>query len=442
MTDTRFTAFEQQIETAMQRLAVPGVAYGVVQDGVMQVGGLGVTNINHPLPVDADTLFQIGSITKTVLGTAVMQLVARQQIDLDAPVQYYLPEFRLQDSVAASLVTMRHLLTHTGGFRGDFFIDTGWGDDALVQYVARMAELPQLTPVGSLWSYCNAGFSLAGRIVEVVTNKLVEQAIKELVFEPFGLDRAFFFPHEVMLHRFAVGHRSSPDGPQVVPLWPIPRASAAAGGISTSVTHLLRYAEQHLAASGALARMQEPQAPAGNFADQVGLSWMLRRIGGVDLVRHGGATYGQMAELILAPGRQFALAILANGDRGGMLNLEVGTWALNHFLGARDPQPQILERSQAELVEYAGLYQAALNHVQLTQQDGQLIAQVLPQGGFPTDDTPPPPAPPAVRLAFTAADRLLALDPPYKDQRMEVIRDTAGQVVWLRMGGRIHRRVR
>src|SRR5207244_1574033 len=112
-----------------------------------------VTNLEHPLPVDADTLFQIASITKTMTATVIMRLVERGVLDLDAPVRRYLPEFKLRDDDVAKRATLRHLVTHTGGWLGDCFADFGKGDDALALYVAAMAELEQLTPLGEIWHY-------------------------------------------------------------------------------------------------------------------------------------------------------------------------------------------------------------------------------------------------------------------------------------------------
>lgn len=436
----QFSRLRDQAREAMVRLGVPGVALGVIVGGETLVDGLGVTSVDHPLPVTADTLFQIGSISKTITGTAAMRLVEQRRLDLDAPVRRYIPELRLRDADATERVTMRHLLTHTGGFQGDFFLDTGWGDDALARYVARMGELPQLAPLGALWSYCNAGFNLAGRVIEAVTGQTVERAIGELVFAPLGMDRAFFMPHEVMTHRFAVGHRSGAGGPEVLRPWPIPRAHSAVGAVCTSVSQLLRYAALHLAPDAALAPMQEAQAQAGNFADQVGLTWMLRDVGGLRLVAHGGATNGQMAQLAMVPDRGFALALLTNGDRGGALNLELMMSALEIFLGAQIPAPEPIAWAPGRLAEYAGGYRSALTRVELRAEAGGLVAQVVPLGGFPDLDTPAGPPPPPVRLAQTGEDRMLVLDAPYANNRCEIIRDEGGRPAWLRFGGRAHRR--
>jgi CubicO group peptidase (beta-lactamase class C family) len=442
-----FELLRERAEEIRARLEIPGVALGILHGAEEHVAGLGVTNAEHPLPVTPETLFQIGSISKTFLGTAVMRLAEQGQLDLAEPVRRYLPELHLSDEEAAARLTLLHLLTHTGGFQGDFFIDTGPGDDALARYVARMAELPQLTPPGELFSYCNAGFCLAGRVIEVVTGQPFEAALRELVLAPLGLERAAFFPADVMTHRFAVGHAPGAGGAEVLRPWPLARASNAAGGIAASVPELLRYARAHLPGEGDLlaaqsrAAMQAAQAPAGNFADAVGISWMLRDIGGVRTVRHGGATHGQMAELVLAPERGFALAILTNSRRGGELNAELAKWALAHFLGAADPEPRLRELRAGEISGFAGSYEAALTRVELRAEDRQLVAQVRPKGGFPTPETPAPPAPPPVRLAFTAEDRVVAQEPPFRDNRAEFVRDGAGRIAWLRWGGRLHRRV-
>lgn len=434
------------VRECMGRFGVPGVAVGVLHGGEQQTAAFGVTNVDHPLPVTPDTLFQIGSITKTFVGTALARLAEQKQVALDAPVRAYLPDFQLADEAAAGMVTLHHLLTHTSGFQGDYFLDTGSGDDALARYVTRMAGLEQLAPPGTLWSYCNSGFCLAGRVIEVVTRKTFETALVDLVLAPFSLDHAYLFPADVMTHRFVVGHTVDDAGAAVLRPWHLPRASTAAGGIVTSVNELLRYAHMHLGGNPAAlsdatrATMQTAHAPAGNFADAVGLTWMLRNIGGATVVRHGGATLGQMAELTLAPEHGFAIALLTNADRGGQLNTDVAKWALRAYTGIVEPQPHYLELAAEQRAAYAGRYEAPLTSIDVRADGGGLVVQVTPRGGFPTIDSPPPAAPPPVRLACTGKDRVVALDAPYRDARAEFLRDAHGAIEWFRFGGRAHRR--
>jgi CubicO group peptidase (beta-lactamase class C family) len=120
ITDPNLRLLGEQVIEAMQRLRVPGVAVGVLHNGQEHVAGFGVTSVEHPLPVNADTLFQIGSITKTFVGTAAMRLVEMGKLGLDVPVRAYLPDLRLASEQVASKVTLRHLFTHTGGWVGDY----------------------------------------------------------------------------------------------------------------------------------------------------------------------------------------------------------------------------------------------------------------------------------------------------------------------------------
>src|SRR3979411_867289 len=185
----------------MSRHHVPGVAIGVLHDGDEDIAAYGVTNLEHPLPVDADTLFQIASVTKTMTATVIMRLVERGALDLDAPVRRYIPAFRLRDAAAQERATVRHLVTHTGGWLGDCFADFGNGDDALERYVTAMAELEQITPLGEIWHYSNSSFALLGRLIEVATGKTYEEATRELLFLPLGMTRSCFSAGEAITPR-------------------------------------------------------------------------------------------------------------------------------------------------------------------------------------------------------------------------------------------------
>src|SRR2546430_8990381 len=277
----------------MARYHVPGVAIGILHDGDEDIAAYGVTNLEHPLPVDGDTLFQIASITKTITATVVMRLVERGALDLDAPVRRYLPEFRLRDEDAAKGATLRHLVTHTGGWLGDCFADFGKGDDALARYVAAMAELEQLTPLGEIWHYSNSSFALLGRLIEVVTGKTYEAATRELLFVPLGMTRSCFSAGEAITHRVAVGHVIVDEKPTVARPWAFPRAATPVGGIVSTANDLMRYARFHLgdgrAPDGArllsresLDLMRTPLADA-DLDRKVGVSWFVRTVGGVRL---------------------------------------------------------------------------------------------------------------------------------------------------------------
>jgi hypothetical protein len=313
-----------------------------------------------------------------------------------------------------------------------------------------LADLPQLTPLGTLWSYNNAGFYLAGRVIEVVTGRTYETAMKELVLDPLALERSFFFAHDVITHRFAVGHQTVDEQTRVARPWAVGRAMHPAGGIVCTIGDLLRYARFHMgdgtAAGGArllrpeaLRLMQTPLLPTTGLS-MIGLSWMLMTINGVSIVGHGGGTNGQAADFRMAPARNFAFACCANWEDGARLSQEVLQVAVKEYLGLAWPQATPWIVPDEQLLPYVGSYATPMTQLDLSLHDGGLVLKMTHKGGFPTPETPPP-APPPGRFGLYAEDRIIGVDELFKDIRGEFLRNADGSIAWLRMGGRIHARL-
>jgi CubicO group peptidase (beta-lactamase class C family) len=447
-----FQALCTQAGGLMERETIPGAVVGILQDGQEWIAGLGVTNLEHPLAVTPGTLFQIGSITKTFIATAVMQLVEQDRLALDQPVRRWLPDLRLADEEVASRVTLHHLLTHTGGWVGDYFNDFGGGEDALQKMVASLVRLPQITPLGEIYSYNNAGFAIAGRLLEVVVGKPFEEVLQELIFNPLGMQATYFFPDDVITHRFAVGHSLENKVAKVARPWHIRRANHAAGGIVTTAADLFRYARFHmgdgttpggqrLLTADALAFMQKPQFPSTGL-NWMGLTWAITPSEqGPIFIGHGGGTNGQVTLLRIVPERKFGVVVFTNSDEGDRMTYELANTACRSYLGLTLPEAVPLDLTEQALLAYTGRFDAAAELCTITLENGNLKLQVTPKGGFPTPDGPPSEPPPAVRMGFYAPDRLVLLDEPRKGDRGEFLPGPQGHPDWLRLGGRVHRRV-
>jgi CubicO group peptidase (beta-lactamase class C family) len=264
------------------------------------------------------------------------------------------------------------LLNHTAGLDWGLIVDTGEGDDALAGYVARMAELELVAPPGVRASYSQAGYNLAGRLVEKVTGETFERAVASLVLEPLGLQHSFFARDDVMTRRFVVGHNRGEDGTlSVARLWRRARGDNPGGGLVSSVADQLRWARFHLgdgrADSGervlpaeVLQRMKQPTAVlrGSNLGDAIAIAWFLREVDGVGLVGHGGSANGQFAELLTVPERGFAVVALSNAGPDGIpCNQAVVRWALQAYLGVTDRDPQPLPYDQARAREVVGRYE-------------------------------------------------------------------------------------
>jgi CubicO group peptidase (beta-lactamase class C family) len=338
------------VTQAMQRHGVPGVAVGLLHDGIEQSAGFGVTNVAYPRPVDPDTLFLIASISKTITATAVMRLTERGLLALDRPIRTYLPDFRLADASVAERLTLRHLLTHPGGWQElDRDIDTRPGDDALARLVDRMADQPQVRPLGATWSYSNNGFSLIGRVIEVVTGQTYETAITDLVLAPLGMAHTFLFAADAITYNVAVGHERGARDMVVTRPYTVPRCKTPAGGVIASVRDMVRYARFHLGdgttpdgerllTRETLALMQRPQIVGGHAeAEANGLNWYLREVAGIPVIGHEGRTNSQWSTLMMVPTRRFAVVVLTNGGRGYEVLHAVVRWAFGHTLGLPAP---------------------------------------------------------------------------------------------------------
>jgi len=441
-------SLDSLVRDAMERYRVPGVAIGMLRADELDVAAFGVTSVEHPLSVDGDTLFQIASVTKTMTATVIMRLIERGALDLDAPVRRYIPAFRLRDAAAQERATVRHLVTHTGGWLGDCFADFGNGDDALERYVAAMAELEQITPLGEIWHYSNSSFALLGRLIEVVTGKTYEAATRELLFVPLGMTRSCFSAGEAITHRVAIGHVIVDEKPTVARPWAFPRATTPVGGIVSTANDLMRYARFHLGdgtapdgarllSRGSLDLMRTPLADA-DLDRKVGVSWFVRTVGGVRLQYHGGVAIGQQGVLMLAPDRGEAITVQTNSARGGLLHQDVTTWWQRQRLGLNVPEPVYIELETARYKEYADRYRAELSDAELELSDTGLVYRTFSHNKLNVQ--PKPPDPPPSRVAFTSDARFTLLDGPLKDTRGEFLRGPDGMVRYLRVGGRVYRR--
>jgi CubicO group peptidase (beta-lactamase class C family) len=321
--------WKDRLATLADKHAVVGatLAIGLGDETVATTAG--VLNLRSGHPASPDSVFQIGSITKVFTATLVMQLVDEGLVDLDAPVATYLPDFRVRDEEVSRTVTVRHLLCHTSGIDGDLFLDTGRGDDALEKYVAAMADLGQNHPLGKTMSYCNSGYSLLGRLVEVLRGATWDAVLRERLLAPLGLVSAGTLPEEALLYPAATGHLLPPgaEEPVVTPQWGIFRSCGPAGLIHMTATDLLTFARLHLAGgvtadgtrllSEASAQlMLEPQVEVPDpwlLGSHWGLGWILMQWGGQRVYGHDGATLGQGGFLRIAPSSDLSVSLLCNG---------------------------------------------------------------------------------------------------------------------------------
>lgn len=347
-----------------RRLDVLSARYGVVgaQFGIVRLGetgdpferttaSSGVLDITTGVPTTDDALFQIGSITKVWTTTLIMQLADEGRLDLDAPVRSVLPDFALADDAVAAAVTIRQLLNHTSGIDGDLFTDTGTGDDCVERYVASLRTAEQVHPIGERFSYCNSGFVVAGRIIEVLRDMTWDAALQKYILVPMGLGHTITLTADAPRFATATGHNGFGEESQAVPVWPIARSMGPAGLIASSIGDVLTFAETALRdgiapngtrilSEASAAAMREEQVSLRDYVPSTtgwGLGWFLEDWNGTFVYGHDGGTIGQRAYLRIFHDDGFAIALLTSGGQADGLYRELCGDAASAESAARIP---------------------------------------------------------------------------------------------------------
>jgi CubicO group peptidase (beta-lactamase class C family) len=400
---------QHRLDALARQHRVPGATLAISRGGELLDFATGVINLRTGVPATTDSVFQIGSNTKLMTTTLIMQLVDDGKVELDAPVRTYVPSFELAVP-GAEQITIRQLLTHTSGIQGDFFEGFGRGDEAIGRYVEALATLDLVYPPGQLWSYCNSGFVLAGYVAEQVTGLPYHQLLRERICAPAGLPNVTVLVEDMAAARMAVGHLTGPDGRPVVPPLVIMEYASAPAGSRTVATaaelakftrvHLsggrLRDGSQLLSADSARA-MQEVQLARPPSVDAPlwqGLGWLLEDWDGVRVIGHGGGTVGQTSFLQAIPERDLIITLLTNSEEGGLLWRDLGRWLFETLADVSmprisqppDPAPDL------PLENYAGAYERLGVRQEITVEDGGLVMRVHVSG--PLADLGGEPSPP------------------------------------------------
>jgi CubicO group peptidase (beta-lactamase class C family) len=319
--------WEARLRELVEQLDVPGAVLGVSHRGERVLIPAGIAGLRNPRPVGIDTVFQLGSISKVYTATLLLVLAGPEI--LERSVAELVPEARWMERT----IRVEHLLTHSSGLGGDHFADTGRGEDALARYVTGLEELPRDVPLapGRRYSYCNSGFAVLGRLVEILSGQPYDAALWTHLLQPLNARATSTLPEDTILHPVALGHnRRDPDPLRADDTWSFARACNPLGGVCATVGDVLAFAEMHLRdgraadgtavlASGVAESMRRRQleAPVLGRPSARGLGWGIYDWTGSEVIGHDGETLGQVASLRLLPAEDLALVVLANAIPDG-----------------------------------------------------------------------------------------------------------------------------
>jgi CubicO group peptidase (beta-lactamase class C family) len=325
---------EAAITQTMKRHQIPGLAIGIIKDGqVAYTKGFGLAEVETNRTVTPETVFQLGSDSKMMVGIAIMQLKEQGKIDLDAPVTTYLPYFQLADERYKD-ISIRQILSHRSGLPYNtgpgYYIYSSdyqspeYDEESLERHVRNLPQFKLYFAPGKSMQYSDLGYEILGDVIAKVSGQSFEAYTQEHIFIPLGMKHTSFMVRDIPPELLAAPHVS---GPKVNSYFPYSRQHAPSSHLFSNVDNMLEYALAQLN-QGQLGEMkilpaaayEEMWAPQGDtnlpspWERKVGLGWFLGGQEGHRLVGHGGADIGFGCGFIMAPDDGLAVVVMVNRE--------------------------------------------------------------------------------------------------------------------------------
>ena len=321
---------DDYVERQMRRLHMPGAALAVVEgERITHSRGFGRARPGGEPPTP-QTPFVLGSITKSFTALAVMQLAEAGKVDLDAPVQRYVPWFRLADPGASARITVRHLLNHTSGLPqlAGLLALTDFDDrpGAAERQARSLASLEITRSPGAAFEYSNLNYNLLGLIVEAVSGESYPDYVQNHIFTPLGMSHSHTSQTFAKRDGLAAGHRHWFAHPVAVPDTPMPRGSLPSGQLISSAEDMARYLIAHL--NGGRYGGTQLLSGAGmdtmhhgaveyttmGITTQYGMGWFDDDTGPTRIVWHSGTVPDFSSFMAILPEQKKGIVILFNAD--------------------------------------------------------------------------------------------------------------------------------
>jgi CubicO group peptidase (beta-lactamase class C family) len=363
---------ERFIEAQLEPFRVPGVAVAIVHgDEVLLCRGFGTRNLDGNLPMTADTVMPIGSVSKSFTSALVATLVDDEKLEWDKPVRDHLPQFRMHDPAATEHMSPRDLLAHRSGLpRHDL---VWYGNEELTRagLVERLRHLEPNVSFRQLWQYNNLMYITAGHLAERLLDVTWEEGVRSRLLEPLGMAATTF---SVASAQASADH-ARPYVLRDQQLREVPfrglDLAGPAGSINSTVTDMARWAIVH-ANGGAVGGRQVISAAAmkqlhtaamvmpdlteywpENSSTGYALGWMVDNYRGHRVVQHGGNIDGFSAMVSVMPAQRLGVVVLANRN-GTPLRDVIPLHVYDQMLGL-EPIPWETRYREMEAAVIAGM---------------------------------------------------------------------------------------
>ena len=380
----------------MEAKGLPAVSIALVDGAdVVWAEGFGVQDPEAGTPASAATVHRVGSVSKLFTDIAVMQGVERGELELDAPVTRYLPDFAPRNAFGGE-ITLRQLMSHRSGLVREPPVGSYFHDDepTLAATVASLNTTDLVYAPETRSKYSNAAIATVGYVLEVVRGTPFHEILDDEVLGPLGMDRTAFVPRPELVAELAVAEMWTVDGrPSRAPTFQL--GMAPAGSMYSTVTDLGLFISALFAGGeGVRGRILEPEtlaemltpqfAPAGATSGY-GIGFRLTELEGHRRIGHGGAIYGFATALEALPDVGIGVVVVTSKDIANTVTDRLADQALRLMLAAREgtelPRMATTGPVSAEVVErLAGHYGEGAARVELARRNGGLV---LFRGGVP-----------------------------------------------------------
>lgn len=358
---------------------LPGLAVGIIRDGkLVETKSYGYADLERKIPVSPETVFRIGSISKTFTVAGIMQLWEQGKLDLDDPVNNYLKDYKvLHDDPEAPPVTFRHMITHTSGIGevrslndifqpvGGLGAETDEPEIPLSEYYDGLLK-PEVYP-GEKWAYANHAYATLGQLVEDISGQPFGQYAIEHIFEPLGMHKSDYFLTDRVRDDLSSAYNFKKG--RFEPVEYLRIEVPGAGSIFSTVKDMARYvaalmnkgANEHgrYVKEETFAQMVSPQLeidPRLNM--NIGLYFVLTQLGDHKVIWHNGGWPGFSSSMWVAPDDRLGIVVFTNTSSGAvdMISMKV----LRSMLDVPDPAEQFpvegLLESPHDWPELCGFY--------------------------------------------------------------------------------------
>lgn len=357
-------AIDRYVRSEMDAQRIPGLALGIVRgDRIVHVQGFGQAD-RSGRQVTPETPFLIGSVTKSFTALAIMQLSEAGRVQLDAPVQRYLPWWRVADADASTRVTVRHLLYQVSGLSkaagNAYATSRDTHDSALEDRVRALRDAELSQPVGTTWQYSNANYWTLGMIVQVVSGQSYEAYIQQHVFGPLQMHNSYTSGTEAAQHGLPTGHRYWYGFPVASEL-PFDRGGLGSQGISASAQDMAGYLSLYLnsgrhgatmlVSPAGAAELQRAGVPTGLEGISYAMGWDVAQIHGTTTISHDGSGFDSHANVVLVPDQQWGVVVMENGENspdeffGSRRMTGIANGVAGMLIGDEPPAPSSSSRS-------------------------------------------------------------------------------------------------